>query len=130
MTLPNLSHSRARKPVLADGRTYAPFLAELREEAVEVVYAIYDARGRCLYVGESHSGRFGQAYDTITRHFRQWGIDARTDATGRRRGGTMYHRDRVRLVFARVPSGTAIDTQTVLIEQLVPEDNVAFAGAQ
>lgn len=129
MTLPNLSFKAARRIVDAAGR-YTDHLAELRDEAVCVVYAIYDERGACLYVGESHSGRFGQAYDTITRHFRQWSINSATDYTGRNRGGTMYHRDRVRVAFARVKSADVVDVQDAMIERLQPADNVQMQGAE
>lgn len=84
------------------------------------IYAVTDQAGKVLYVGESHSGRL---YDTITRHFRDWSIDPKNDALGRRRGGTTYDRHRVRVCFVVTEPGTAQALQYAEIERLRPRDN-------
>lgn len=108
----------------ADARgRYSPRLAALRPLAVAVVYGIFDARGRLLYVGESHAGGRGRAYDTITRHFREWRTDPSRDTYGRRRGGTMYDRRRARVAFVVVEPEAAEDIQFAMIQELGPRDN-------
>lgn len=101
------------------GWKYAPELAALRSVKASGVYVILDNRGQSvLYVGESHTGRL---YDTITRHFREW----RTvnDTQGRRRGGEMYNRERVRVVWLVLRADEAQDAQYALIQKLNPRDN-------
>jgi len=111
-------------PAVADpGRRlpYHPRLAALRNRDASGVYVIFDARTRePLYVGESHSGRL---YDTITRHFRAWSIDPDTDEQGRRRGGTTYHRQAVRVAVQVTPADRAEDEQYAAIAWIDPSDN-------
>lgn len=101
-----------------DGR-YHPHLAELRSYEASGVYAIIEGK-RVLYVGESHTGRL---YDTITRHFRKWRIDPANDRIGRRRGGTTYDRDAVRVIYLITATTEAQDVQYAEIQRLGPEDN-------
>lgn len=103
----------------ADGR-YHHHLAELRAYEVSGVYAIVGPRGAVLYVGESHTGRL---YDTITRHFRKWRIDPENDRLGRRRGGTTYDRNAVRVVYLITEAADAQDVQYAEIQRLKPRDN-------
>ena len=106
-------------PAVAGG-AYHPHLAELAGLKASGVYGILDRRSRkVLYVGESHTGRL---YDTITRHFRQWRIGF-NDGRGRRRGGTMYDRDQVLVIFAVTPPAAAADVQFAEIQRLRPRDN-------
>lgn len=98
---------------------YAPWLVAIRHGRHSGIYAILEGRS-VLYVGESHSGRL---YDTITRHFREWRIDAGNDAKHRRRGGTTYDRRRVRVVYAITEPDTAQTLQYAEIERLRPRDN-------
>jgi hypothetical protein len=119
--MPTLSRSNAFPAVeIIDGSAYYhDRLAALRGFRVSGVYAFFE-RGACVYVGESHTGRL---YDTITRHFRAWRVDPRTDATGRRMGGTTYDRTRVRVAFIECPAAEAIDLQWEQIQRLNPRDN-------
>ena len=67
---------------------YAAHLWRLHDTSATGVYIIIDnASGSALYVGESHTGANNRMFDTITRHFRAWKTNPRTDATGRRFGG-------------------------------------------
>lgn len=107
--------------VRPNGKKYHGRLDWLRKLDASGVYAIIDASTKAvLYVGESHTGRL---YDTITRHFRQWSTDPRTDASGRRRGGTMYHRDRVMIAYTLCEPGEALALQNREIKRLRPLDN-------
>lgn len=119
-----LSITDAFPAIGPDGR-YHPHLAELREYDASGVYAIVGARGAVLYVGESHTGRL---YDTITRHFRRWRIDPASDRLGRRRGGTTYDRDKVRVIYLLTEPGDAQAVQYAEIQRLNPRDN-AIDGA-
>lgn len=101
-------------------RRYAEALELLRPHRASGIYAVTDQAGKVLYVGESHSGRL---YDTITRHFRDWSIDPKNDALGRRRGGTTYDRGRVKVCFVVTEPGTAQALQYAEIERLRPRDN-------
>lgn len=101
-----------------DGR-YHDHLAELRRYEASGLYAILE-RGKVLYVGESHTGRL---YDTITRHFRKWKVDPNNDRQGRRRGGTTYNRERVRVVYLITEAGDAQALQYAEIQRLGPRDN-------
>ncbi len=106
-------------PAVAGG-AYHPHLAELASVEASGVYAILSKQGRrVLYIGESHTGRL---YDTITRHFRQWRIRS-GNARGRRRGGTMYDRDQVLVIYAVTPPAAAADVQFAEIQRLRPRDN-------
>jgi hypothetical protein len=108
-------------PAVTPAGDYHEHLAELRAFAVSGVYAIADASGgKVWYVGESHTGRL---YDTITRHFRRWSIDARRDAQGRRFGGTTYDRRRVRVAFLITAPDEAQAQQYAEIQRLDPRDN-------
>lgn len=100
----------------ARGR-YSRELEELRHVAASGVYAIIQAN-EILYVGESHSGRL---FDTITRHFREWRPE--NDPQGRRRGGTMYDRRKVRVCYQVTEADTAQTLQYAEIERLRPRDN-------
>lgn len=102
------------------GWRYAPELAALDDGRTSGVYVIIE-RGQVLYVGESHTGRL---FDTITRHFRKWRVDASRDAQGRRRGGTTYNRDRVKVAWVECPAGDAQELQYKAIQRLNPRDNV------
>lgn len=97
-----------------------PTLCRSATHRASGIYAVTDQAGKVLYVGESHSGRL---YDTITRHFRDWSIDPKNDALGRRRGGTTYDRHRVRVCFVVTEPGTAQALQYAEIERLRPRDN-------
>lgn len=100
---------------------YDPRLQALRGVQASGVYAIAERRSRrVLYVGESHTGRL---YDTITRHFREWRVDPRQDAQGRRRGGTMYERADVLVAFVVTEPDTAQAFQYAEIQRLAPRDN-------
>lgn len=100
---------------------YHHALDRLRHRKISGVYVIIDAgTGAVLYVGESHTGRL---FDTITRHFRKWKIDPRQDATGRRRGGTTYSRNRVKVAWTTCRAELAVDAQAALITTLNPRDN-------
>lgn len=103
------------------GERYHPHLAELREFEASGVYAIVGPRGAVLYVGESHTGRL---YDTITRHFRKWKIDPRNDGQRRRRGGTTYDRDKVRVIYLITNDADAQPVQYREIQRLQPRDNI------
>lgn len=105
-------------PAIVGGK-YHPHLAAIRSTRSSGIYAIVAGRS-VLYVGESHSGRL---YDTITRHFREWKIDPRKDAQGRRRGGTQYDRRKVRVVYVITEPDTAQTLQYAEIERLRPRDN-------
>lgn len=105
---------------------YHPSLAALNGRRVSGVYAILEADGTVLYVGESHTGRL---YDTITRHFRQWNVDPARDAQGRARGGTTYDRRRVRIAYAETPADQAQAIQYAAIQALRPRDNVNDGAA-
>lgn len=98
--------------------TYHARLEAIRHAKCSGVYAILDRR-RVLYVGESHTGRL---FDTITRHFREWRI-RQGNAGGRRRGGTMYDRDKVRVTFTITEPDTAQTLQFAEIDRLKPRDN-------
>lgn len=106
--------------VSGDGGPYHSRLTELREYQASGVYAILSAAKKVLYVGESHSGRL---YDTITRHFREWGINARTDRQGRRWGGATYDRHKVRVIYLITNAGEAQHIQYAEIQRLAPRDN-------
>lgn len=107
------------KPVADLRGRYAPHVEALRRGKHSGVYAIF--RGReCLYVGESHTGNL---FGTITRHFRQWKLDPSKDAQGRRRGGTMYDRRKVRVVYVIIEHDVAQVLQYAEIERLRPRDN-------
>lgn len=107
-------------PATSGGR-YHPQLEQIRGVQVSGVYAIADRRSRrTLYIGESHSGRL---YDTITRHFREWRVDPRQDAQGRRRGGTMYDRGDVLVAFVITEADVAQPAQYAEIDRLRPRDN-------
>jgi len=100
---------------------YAPHIRALQARRASGIYAIFDAGNRApLYVGESHTGRL---FDTITRHFRSWRIDPRNDAQGRRRGGTTYTRERVRVAVLETEPDTAQALQYRAIAELRPRDN-------
>lgn len=119
-----LSAAESFRPIDARGR-YVPRLAALRGTKAAGVYGILDARGRFLYIGESHAGSPGRMYDTITRHFRAWELDPEADTYGRRRGGATYDRSRVRVVFRLTDPADAEDLQFALIQELQPRDNSA-----
>ncbi len=103
------------------GWEYVPELQALGRRRASGVYVITDATSRrVLYVGESHTGRL---FDTITRHFREWKIGP-GDAQGRRRGGEMYDRFAVNVVWIETPAGEAQDLQYKTIQRLNPRDNV------
>ena len=109
---------RAFRPVEADGR----YTERLREAVGESdVYAIlcHDTR-EVLYIGESHTGRL---FDTLTRHFRNWRIDPKSDSQGRRRGGTTYDRERVLVAIVFTEAEDAQDVQEAEIARLDPRDN-------
>lgn len=101
------------------GSRYASQLRDLRQVRASGVYAIYAKRGALLYVGESHTDRL---YDTITRHFRKWRIGP-GDALGRRRGGTMYKREDVRVAFIITEKAAAAGIQYAEIQRRKPRDN-------
>jgi hypothetical protein len=104
---------------------YADKLAEIRGEDVSGVYAILDAQSlEVLYVGESHTGRL---YDTITRHFRKWTL--KNDPQGRRRGGTSYNREAVKLAYVITANHEAQDIQYEEIQRLNPADNAITGEA-
>lgn len=96
---------------------YHDNLEELRAYKASGVYAILKGR-QVLYVGESHTGRL---YDTITRHFREW--RPFHDPQGRRRGGTMYRRQDVRVIYCVTPADQAQQLQYEEIQRLRPKDN-------
>jgi excinuclease UvrABC nuclease subunit len=76
------------------------------------VYVIRDARSRrCLYVGESHSGRLRK---TLLRHFQKW--------SGRTAGPT-YAPDKVEVALRLTPPPSAVAAQDNLICRLDPRDN-------
>ncbi len=103
------------------GGAYHPHLAELRSYEASGVYAIVSRKGgRVLYIGESHTGRL---YDTITRHFRAWGVPAKIDGSGRRQGGTQYDRTKARIVYLITPKDEAIARH-------VPRDNTIDGMAE
>lgn len=121
---PVLDKRRAFKPAKPGGH-YVAELERLRRLRVAGVYGILSPAGRWLYVGESHAGTAGRLFDTITRHFRAWKTDPRTDTYGRRSGGTTYDRARVRVVFAITEPEHAESLQFALIRELRPRDNEA-----
>lgn len=100
-----------RSPDDPDGYGFAPWLRDLRRRKASGAYVIRDAMTRrILYVGESHSGRL---YDTITRHFQEWGLDhAKT-----------YDRDDTEVAIVLTPPREAIQRQDQMILDLDPADN-------
>lgn len=109
-----------------EGGGYHRHLAELRNYQASGLYAIVGPRGAILYIGESHTGRL---YDTITRHFRDWRIEPGTDAQGRRRGGTTYNRDQVRVIYLICNADEAQQRQYEAIQRLGPRDNIIDGSA-
>lgn len=113
-----LDPARAIAPTTVSGQ-YVPALAALRSRKASGVYGILSG-SQWLYVGESHTGRL---YDTITRHFRSWKLDPRTDGQGRRRGGTEYDRRQVRIVWIETAPDEAEALQYAAIGMYKPRDN-------
>lgn len=118
MTKGLLKIHEARPATQPNGKYSALLQCSRRQSGI---YAIVDRRTRqVLYVGESHTGRL---YDTITRHFRRWRVNPRTDATGRRFGGTTYKREDVAVVFVVCEHVHAAALQFAEIQRLAPRDN-------
>lgn len=108
-------------PAVDEAGNYSPALAALRGRDASGIYAIIDAATlQTLYIGESHTGRL---YDTITRHFRRWKINAWRDATGRSSGGTTYDRSRVLIAYTVLPAAEVMDAQAIAIAEADPRDN-------
>lgn len=110
---------KTAQPAVDHHGHYSAALAALNGRTLSGLYAIVQA-GRVVYVGESHTGRL---YDTITRHFRDWRIDAKHDAQGRRRGGMTYDRERTAVVYAITDADAAPTLQYAEIRRLRPRDN-------
>ncbi len=113
-----LNPARAIKPT--DGPRYVRALVALQGRKVSGVYGILSGSGKWLYVGESHTGRL---YDTITRHFRSWKRNPKTDSLGRRRGGTEYDRHQVRIVWIETAPDEAEALQYAVMNLYKPTDN-------
>ncbi len=120
--LQSLSFDYAHSPALEriDGKNqYDQWVRDLKGRSG--VYAIYSTKtGKCLYVGESHTGRL---YDTLTRHFREWRVDHARDRQGRRFGGTMYSAATVEVAVVTCKPSEAAELQDEAILFLEPQDN-------
>ncbi len=100
------------RPVFDAHGEFLPWVNELRNRSG--AYVIRDAGNhRCLYVGESHTGRLAK---TVKRHFYPWRDDAE------RRHHT-YDPRRVEVAVRICPPDAAPGAQNNLIRRLSPRDN-------
>lgn len=118
------------RPVGKVGEAYPDWLRALK--SVSGVYAIR-TRGlfgsRCVYVGESHTGRLQK---TIVRHFQNWtrgkGFWVGLFAESSTDPGRTYPRNECEVSVLTCHARDAIAIQNEWILELRPRDNVAGAN--
>lgn len=115
MTLPSIQNRkrpfRDSEWFAIDGKKGQRYPAAMPPMGISGVYAIADADGKVLYVGESHSGRLR---DTLSRHWREWSCDGNCPT---------YQRGRIQVAWYRTHARDTLDVEAYLITHYQPEDN-------
>lgn len=114
-------------PIGKDGERWPAWLHAFEHACG--VYSIRDkASGSVLYVGSSKN----RLYDTITRHFQQWGRKKKFwkgYKSGRGAGhdpGMTYSRSRCEVAVRVVSCGEQLDEEGRTIQRLKPRDNLVM----